>query len=117
MSSNGKRRHGASPAYLGKRTAPQPGDEAVGAFSREQLARMDSRFAERLLRAFETGRESREAAEATYANASRLPSTLRRMLALTDSALARIVTAGSNSAPPALAAISSVLRRRQKRLL
>jgi hypothetical protein len=37
------------------------------------LVRFDNRFRERLLRAFKTGRESREAAEATYsANASRL---------------------------------------------
>jgi len=48
-------------------------DEAIGAFSHQQLVRFDNRFRERLLRAFKTGRESREAAEATYsANASRL---------------------------------------------
>jgi len=49
-----------------------PGDELVGDFTRAQLVRMDDRFRQRLLRAFETGAESREAAVATLgANASR----------------------------------------------
>jgi len=30
MSSNGKRHHGASSAYLGMRATPQTGDEVVG---------------------------------------------------------------------------------------
>src|SRR5262249_10553136 len=45
-----------------KQALPQPGDELVGDYSRDQLMRFDTRFRERLLRAFETGRESREAA-------------------------------------------------------
>jgi len=73
MSSNGKRAR--RPLHYGARSEGEesvPGDEAIGAFSREQLVRFDDRFRERMERAFETGRESREAAEATYsANASR----------------------------------------------
>jgi hypothetical protein len=66
MSANGKRV--CRPQHYGPRkdAEPQPGDEAVGAFSPEQLVRFDNRFTERLLRAFETGRESREAAGATH---------------------------------------------------
>jgi hypothetical protein len=59
MSANGVR-----PQHYGARSTknaePQDGDEA-GAYSREELARFDARFCERLLRAFATGRESREA--------------------------------------------------------
>jgi hypothetical protein len=43
----------------------EPGDEQ-GAYSREQLIRMDHRFRTRLLRAFERGHESRTAATAMY---------------------------------------------------
>ena len=42
-SSNVKRRHGASPAYLGKAQAPQAGDELVGEWSRERLLKMNAR--------------------------------------------------------------------------
>jgi hypothetical protein len=45
---------------------PEPGDELVGNWPREQLERMDQRFCERVERAFERGRESRQAAAATY---------------------------------------------------
>ena len=52
----------------------EPGDERQGDYSYEQRIRMDNRFRARLLRAFETGAESRAAAAATNgANASRLP--------------------------------------------
>ena len=72
MSANGKRV--CRPQHYGphKDAEPKPGDEAVGAFSHQQLVRFDNRFRERLLRAFKTGCESREAAEATYgANSTR----------------------------------------------
>jgi hypothetical protein len=44
---------------------PQVGDEQVGGWSHAQLIRMD-RFRARLLRAFKRGKESRQAATATY---------------------------------------------------
>jgi hypothetical protein len=47
-----KRRHGASPAYLGKQTLPQAGDEQVGEWPRSRLIKMDNRFRARLLRAY-----------------------------------------------------------------
>jgi len=56
----------------GKDCEPQPGDEQIGAFSRERLVAMDQRFVARVERAFETGDESREVAAAMNgANASR----------------------------------------------
>ena len=44
---------------------PQPGDEQ-GAYTHAQLIRMDNRFRARLLRAFERGKENRQAATARY---------------------------------------------------
>jgi hypothetical protein len=70
VSSNGKRRHAASPAYVGKQTLSQPGDEQVGEWPRSRLIKMDNRFRARLLAAFERGKESREAA------ANRIPTPL-----------------------------------------
>jgi len=44
--------------YLnGKSTPPQAGDEAVGAWSRERLIRMDADFVERMQRAIASGKE------------------------------------------------------------
>jgi hypothetical protein len=40
---------------------PQPGDEQVGDWSHAQLT-LDNRFRARLLRAFESGKENRQAA-------------------------------------------------------
>ena len=70
----------------------QPGDERQGDYSRERLIAMDRRFVERVERAFEMGKENRQAAVATIDARSRLrhaaggsktspPSSTRRGLA------------------------------------
>jgi hypothetical protein len=72
--SNADTRRGRKPyAGIVKTSVSEPGDERQGDYSREQLVRFDNRFRARLLlRAFETGAESREAAAAMNgANASR----------------------------------------------
>jgi hypothetical protein len=46
---------------IASRAAPEPGDEQ-GPYEYAELVRMNDRFRARLLRAFEHGRESREAA-------------------------------------------------------
>jgi hypothetical protein len=71
MSSTGKRVRKPEPYVCGKDTPPQPGDEVVGEYSRERLIKMHERFVERVERAFETGRESRQSAAMNGANASR----------------------------------------------
>ena len=62
---NGKPR-GRPPHKNSKAALPMPGDEQVGGWSQAQLIRMDHRFRARLLRAFESGKENRQAAAATY---------------------------------------------------
>ena len=62
---NGKPR-GRPPHKNSKAALPMPGDEQVGGWSQAQLIRMDNRFRARLLRAFESGKENRQAAAATY---------------------------------------------------
>ena len=72
--SNADTRRGRKPyAGIVKTSVSEPGDERQGDYSREQLVRFDNRFRARLLlRAIETGAESREAAAAMNgANASR----------------------------------------------
>jgi hypothetical protein len=46
---------------ISSRAEPEPGDE-VGPYTYEELVRIDTRFRARLLRAFERGKESRQAA-------------------------------------------------------
>jgi hypothetical protein len=53
----GPRHHRHSKAEL-----PKPGDEQCGDYSHARLVRMDNRFRAAVLRAFEHGRESRQAA-------------------------------------------------------
>jgi hypothetical protein len=67
-----RHRRRPSPSYANGKDAPwQPGDQHEP-YTRDQLVRFDDRFRARLLRAFETGAESRQAAAATLgANASR----------------------------------------------
>jgi hypothetical protein len=62
---NGKPR-GRPPHKNSKAALPMPGDEQVGGWSQAQLIRMDNRFRARLLRAFESGKENRQAAAAMY---------------------------------------------------
>jgi len=58
-------------AINGKDTPPQPGDEQ-GAYTHERLIAMNEKFVARVERAFETGKESRQARAATNgADASR----------------------------------------------
>jgi hypothetical protein len=45
------------PYRNGKRPPPQPGDEAIGDWSRERLFRMDARFRVRMERAIAAGLE------------------------------------------------------------
>src|SRR5262249_6693420 len=59
-----KRVYKQRPYSNGKSTPVQPGD--VGAWSRSQLVRMYNGFRARLLRAFKRGKESCQAAAATY---------------------------------------------------
>jgi hypothetical protein len=53
-------------ALNGRYAEPQPGDEAVGGYSRDRLERMDQRFVSAVERAFRLGVESRRAAAVTY---------------------------------------------------
>ena len=69
---NGKPR-GRPPHKNSKAALPMPGDEQVGGWSQAQLIRMDHRFRARLLRAFESGKENRQAAAATYHAIRELP--------------------------------------------
>jgi hypothetical protein len=71
MSVNGKRVRRPEPYMCGKDCPPQPGDEAVGGWSREQLIRMDADFVAQVERAFESGSERRQSAAMNGANASR----------------------------------------------
>jgi hypothetical protein len=57
MSSNGKRNRGHHPYMNGKDALPQAGDEQ-GAYSREQLLRMNDRFVTAVARAIAAGKES-----------------------------------------------------------
>jgi hypothetical protein len=81
----------------GKDTPSQPGDEQAGAYSCEQRIRMSARFVERVERAFETGKENREAAVATWGERVAPSLDIVRMLALTDAQLALIATSLTNS--------------------
>jgi len=58
---------GRSGIYGGT-TDPQPGDEMVGGWSREQREAMDQRFAEAIARALRTGQENPAAAAATVSS-------------------------------------------------
>jgi hypothetical protein len=55
----------------------EPGDEQW-TYSRKELLRMDARFRARLLKAFERGKESREAAAALYDGCVRRPASSPR---------------------------------------
>ena len=57
MSVNGKRVRKPEPYTCGKDCPVQPGDEAVGGWSREKLIRMDADFVAQVERAFENGSE------------------------------------------------------------
>jgi hypothetical protein len=48
-----------------KQALPQPGDEAVGTWPREQLVRMDADFCERMNRAIAAGKEKPPDGEAS----------------------------------------------------
>jgi hypothetical protein len=67
---NGKRR-GREPYVNGKSMLPLPGDEIVGAWSREQLEAMDAKFRQRVERAFENGSERRQPAAMNGAHSMR----------------------------------------------
>ena len=58
---------GRPPHKNSKAAPPEAGDEQ-GAYAHAQLILMDNRFRARLLRAFERGKENRQAAAATYAS-------------------------------------------------
>jgi hypothetical protein len=70
MSDDQPRRRGGASRYLNggtnalMRAPAQRGDEQNGAWSREQLIRMDGDFAARLERAFHLGHENRASASA-----------------------------------------------------
>jgi hypothetical protein len=61
MSATNGKPPGRPPYMHHKNALPEPGDEQ-GAYTHAQLVRFDNRFRARLLRAFERGKERREAA-------------------------------------------------------
>jgi len=70
MPSASPRNRKPSPYVCGRNSRPQPGDEQ-GAYSYEQLMRMNDRFVARVERAFKNGGEHRESAAMNGVNASR----------------------------------------------
>jgi hypothetical protein len=68
MATSSGRSAGRPPHKNSKVALPEPGDEQYGDYSHARLVRMDNRFRAPLLRAFDRGKDNRQAAAATYAS-------------------------------------------------